>query len=63
MAAVVTDNVTSMRRSDLAVLVQRLKEVLYSKPGQPPINFVEALGALEMAKTELIQEMLNGEGQ
>lgn len=58
-----TDNVTAMRRSDLAVLVQRLKEVLYSKPGQPPINFVEALGALEMVKIELVQEMLNGEGE
>lgn len=58
-----TDNVTALRRSDLAVLVQRLKEVLYSKPNQPPINFVEALGALETAKFELIQEMLNGKGQ
>lgn len=58
-----TDNVTAMRRSDLAVLVQRLKEVLYSKPGQPPINFVEALGALEMVKIELVQEMLSGEGE
>ena len=58
-----TDNVTAMRRSDLAVLVQRLKEVLYSKPGQPPINFVEALGALEMVKIELVQEMLNGDGE
>lgn len=59
-----TDNVvTAMRRSDLAVLVQRLKEVLYSKPGQPPVNFVEALGALEMVKIELVQEMLNGDGE
>jgi len=58
-----TDNVTAMRRSDLAVLVQRLKDVLYSKPGQPPVNFVEALGALEMVKIELVQEMLNGDGE
>lgn len=58
-----TDNITAMRRADLATLVERLKEVLYSKPGQPPVNFVEALGALEMAKIELTQEMINGEGQ
>jgi hypothetical protein len=58
-----TDNVTALRRSDLAVLVQRLKDVLYSKPGQPPVNFVEALGALEMVKIELVQEMLNGDGE
>ena len=58
-----TDTVTVMRRTDLATLVQRLKEVLYSKPGQPPINFVEALGALEMVKIELVQEMLSGDGE
>lgn len=45
-------------RYDLQVMVMAIKEALYSKPGQP-VNFVEALGALELVKMELFEDMMN----
>ena len=47
------------KRHDLAELVANIKEAVYSKPGQP-VNFVEALGALELVKLDLHREMLRG---
>jgi len=44
------------KRNDLAVLVEAIKDAVYSKPGQP-VNFTEALGALELVKLELYEEM------
>lgn len=51
------DNVVPMPRADLAVLVANLMKTLRPKPGQPSINFVEALGALELVKIELWKEI------
>lgn len=48
------------KRHDLAELVANIKEAVYSKPGQL-VNFVEALGALELVKLELYQEVLRDE--
>lgn len=44
------------KRNDLAALVDAIKDAVYSKPGQP-VNFTEALGALELVKLELYEEM------
>lgn len=44
------------KRHDLAALVEAIKDALYSKPGQP-VNFTEALGALELVKLDLYDEM------
>lgn len=44
------------KRHDLSALVEAIKDAVYSKPGQP-VNFTEALGALELVKLDLYEEM------
>lgn len=48
------------KRHDLAALVDAIKDAVYSKPGHP-VNFTEAIGALELVKLELYDEMKNNE--
>lgn len=48
------------KRHDLAAMVEAIKDAVYSKPGQP-VNFTEALGALELVKLELYNEMKSHE--
>ena len=49
------------KRHDLQVLVDEIKAVVLSKPGRP-VNFTEALGALEIVKLELFWTMQQEEG-
>ena len=46
-----------VKRNDLANLVKEIKSVVYSHSGK--ISVTEAVGALELAKIEIVNEHLN----